>query len=794
MGAPTVSVIIPVYNVERYLAQCLDSVLGQTLQDIEVICVDDGSTDGSPAILERYARQDGRVRVLYQKNQYAGVARNRGLAAAQGDYVIFLDSDDFFAPEMLERTTQAAQERNADIVIFGGVRYDDRTQTVTKKGDFLHRDLLPAEPVFAPVDVSNTLFSLVTPAPWCRLYARRFLLATGLQFQALPNSNDVYFTLSSMALAERITAVDADFIYYRTNRVGSLQQDKHKDPLCFLSAQEALYQELVRRGVFALLQTSFRHSSLSTILYNLRSVQTDEARLQILEMLDREPYCQLPLQEVPGTDDGNHMVHRYSLQLSAARDWYRRNEKICALTEQGGGVQYDEAPETGDVSVSVIIPVYNSAPYLDETLETIANQTLNAIEIICINDGSTDESLEILERWAAKDKRFVIRSQPNSGQGYARNVGISCARGSYLYFMDSDDLLDLDTLEQLVAVMEEKKLDALYFDGTTFYDGEGLAEAFSSYQSSYTRSRAYDDVYDGATLLRRFCEEGKYAVSPCLQLLRTDFVRGNAISFLPGIIYEDNPFTFEILLNAKRTSHLQRAYFHRRIREGSTVTKPVTFFNVYSYYRCFHAMLKTYYAMESCLTPEGRSIALKRVSVILRNVQNDYAKLPIEYEDSELGLRESLFTFQTLVCNGGKRQIRALNAKLRKAYAEKSEINRKLQNAWAEKSELNRKLQKTYAEKSEINRKLQITYGEKFDRGVQIKELKQQQKELKKGEDKLKKQLAALKKENAALKKENKAQAKKMRALRRSASFRIGRVITWPVRKLRGLFAKLRKQ
>ncbi|MCD7945954.1 MAG: glycosyltransferase [Clostridiales bacterium] len=748
MATPVVSVIIPVYNVEQYLAQCLDSVLGQTLGSIEVICVDDGSTDSSPAILEQYARQDDRVRVLYQKNQHAGVARNRGLAAAQGDYIIFLDSDDFFDLEMLEKTTLAAREQNADIVLFGGVRYDDATQEVTKRGDFLHRKLLPEASVFSPADVPDTLFALATPAPWCRLYARRFLLKTGLQFQELPNSNDVYFTFSSMALAERITALDADLVYYRINRPASLQQDKHKDPLCFLFAFNAIYQELVRRDLFELLQTSYRHSALSTVLYNLKSVRSDKARLEILEALDAEPYCQLPLQEVPEVDDNNHMVHRYSLQLSAARDWYHRSEKIYNLTEQHRreAKERTSAQERNTVPVSVVIPVYNAAPYLDETLRSIANQTLEEIEIICINDGSTDESLEILERWAAKDIRFEILSQPNSGQGYARNVGVSHAKGKYLYFMDSDDILEQNALEQLVAVAEEKKLDALFFDGSTFYDNEELAESFSRYQSTYMRSCAYDDVYDGPTLLRKFCEEGKCAVSPCLQILRADFIRENNIRFLPGVIYEDNPFTFEVMLKAKRTSHLRYAYFSRRIREGSTVTKTVTFYNAYSYYRCFHAMMQTYFEAASGLTPENRNVALQQATNVLRSSQNNYAMLPPEYECSELGLRENLYAFQILVCNTVKERCRA--------------------------NTLNEKLKKSAAQRANLKQKFATARSERSTQRAQIRELKKQ---------------------ISALKKENKAQAKKMRAMRRSASFRIGKIITWPLRKLKSLLSKLRK-
>ena len=96
---PKVSVIIPVYNVEDYLRQCLDSVINQTLKDIEIICVDDGSTDKSLEILHEYEKKDSRITVLTQKNQYAGVARNVGMSVATGKYFVFLDSDDFFEPE-----------------------------------------------------------------------------------------------------------------------------------------------------------------------------------------------------------------------------------------------------------------------------------------------------------------------------------------------------------------------------------------------------------------------------------------------------------------------------------------------------------------------------------------------------------------------------------------------------------------------------------------------------------------------------------------------------------------------
>ena len=100
-----VSVILPIYNEEKYLAQCLDSICGQTLKEIEIICVDDGSTDNSPHILEDYAKKDSRIRLITQENQFAGAARNKGMACAVGKYLSFLDADDYYAPEKIGRAS-----------------------------------------------------------------------------------------------------------------------------------------------------------------------------------------------------------------------------------------------------------------------------------------------------------------------------------------------------------------------------------------------------------------------------------------------------------------------------------------------------------------------------------------------------------------------------------------------------------------------------------------------------------------------------------------------------------------
>ena len=123
MELPVVSVILPCYNASRHLRQCLDSILRQTLSSIEILCVDDGSTDDTLSILRDYQSTDPRIRVICQENAGAGAARNAGLALSSGTYLSFLDADDFFEPDMLEKAVAAAEEYRADYVVFRSDRY-----------------------------------------------------------------------------------------------------------------------------------------------------------------------------------------------------------------------------------------------------------------------------------------------------------------------------------------------------------------------------------------------------------------------------------------------------------------------------------------------------------------------------------------------------------------------------------------------------------------------------------------------------------------------------------------------
>lgn len=242
--------------------------------------------------------------------------------------------------------------------------------------------------------------------------------------------------------------------------------------------------------------------------------------------------------------------------------------------------------------VSVVIPIYNVEMYLKECLDSIINQTLQDIEIICINDGSSDKSLDILHEYEKCDKRIIIYSQENKGQSAARNLGLQYAIGEYSYFMDSDDILELDALRILYLTAVNNDVDILLFGADAFYEKDILEKKYANYKTYYTRNANYEGIHDGITLFIEMARNNDFKPSPCMQFIKTTFLKSNGINFYEGIIHEDNLFSFICLMEAKKVGYINNVFFHRRVREESTMTKKNTAANVIGYYICFTQMFK----------------------------------------------------------------------------------------------------------------------------------------------------------------------------------------------------------
>ena len=402
--------------------------------------------------------------------------------------------------------------------------------------------------------------------------------------------------------------------------------------------------------------------------------------------------------------------------------------------------------------IAVIIPVFNVEEYVAECLESTICQTLKEIEIICVNDGSTDGSLSILEQYAAKDNRIKIISQDNAGVSAARNTGIKYASAKYLYFLDSDDKISPDTLELAYDRMEQFGLDFLCFDGTAFSDGMEFSEEALKFTNYYQRSHSYNGEYSGQKLLTDMLANEEYRVNAALSMARYEFFVEHNLWFLPGILHEDNAYTFCALLEAKKAGYLNYICYQRRVRNNSIMTSPQSYARATGYFDCYLYMkerMKKVKVIQEAEVSVNEILyrvihnARKIFSALEENERSKYLEMGPEKRalfrllvvDDALNRDErNRIKFQLQKAYNEKSEINGklqgayqekseLNAKLQKTYEEKSELNAKLQKAYQEKSEMNEKLHQAYKEKSEINRKLQITYREKAERGIQIKEL-----------------------------------------------------------------------
>ena len=218
--------------------------------------------------------------------------------------------------------------------------------------------------------------------------------------------------------------------------------------------------------------------------------------------------------------------------------------------------------------ISVIIPVYNTEKYLKECLESIINQTLTDIEIICINDGSTDNSLDILNSYANSDKRIKVFSQKNQGQGTARNYGMKIATGDYIHFMDSDDILELNTFEDSYRICEEKNLDFIFFKLTNYDDEKEKYYNDEHYTMSKLHEKVGDTIFNYKDLDDLIFN---IAVMPCNKLYNHDFIKKFDIKFPENLIFEDNIFFWNVLLNAKRVLFHDKYLYTRRRHGSSTI-------------------------------------------------------------------------------------------------------------------------------------------------------------------------------------------------------------------------------
>ncbi len=294
---PLVSVVVPVYNCNCFFSRNIDSLLSQTFRSFEVIIVDDGSTDGTYELAQQYASEHDNIFAYQQQHSFAGAARNYGLSKAKGDYVLFLDGDDYFEPTLLEHSYKRALETDADVCVFGAKWLNNKTGEIKPMDHACRADLCPTSGTFNRCTNPRYIFCFTTPAPWTKLYKRSFIEKNNLLFQETRSANDLRFTFTSLAIADKIAVLDEKLVIYRRENDSSLQSTQGKDPLSFYKALIALRQELIERGVFADIHHAFVNASLDMCMYNLRTLKnTPDAQRRVFDFLKSEGFSALELE------------------------------------------------------------------------------------------------------------------------------------------------------------------------------------------------------------------------------------------------------------------------------------------------------------------------------------------------------------------------------------------------------------------------------------------------------------------------------------------------------------------
>ena len=285
---PNISIIIPVYNGEKYIRQCLDSVINQTYAEIEIICIDDGSTDNTPAILEEYAARDDRFVIVHQENKFAGVARNKGIDVAKGNYLYFLDADDYIDKSFCEVMIEAAESSHADITICRYMVYDVNSNELMDPPVFLADKYIDIPSVFRPIDLNEWIYYLSGSWAWDKLYRFEFVKSIKLRFQDGRVSNDGYFVDVSLVLADTIAFRNDKLITHRTNVYTSLENTRYDYWECGIQMLIAEHNELLKRGIYNNYKKAFVFHCAAYLTWQIRTMNNVSGFRRLYDKIKNE--------------------------------------------------------------------------------------------------------------------------------------------------------------------------------------------------------------------------------------------------------------------------------------------------------------------------------------------------------------------------------------------------------------------------------------------------------------------------------------------------------------------------
>lgn len=529
MRETQVSIIVPVYNVEPYLRQCLDSILGQTFTNFEVLLVNDGSPDSSGDICREYVEKDSRFHYFEKENGGLSDARNYGIERAQGEYLTFIDSDDFVNEKHLENLFLASRLTNADITIGGFSRFENGTFWLYQ--DYFSSDSLVSFTSAQAIQHLDSMFDvpfLNFSTAWGKLFKRE--LFSELRFPYGKYAEDQFIIWKLYLKARSIYTFNVDSYVYRINNTGmsSVFSLKHLDYIDALEERIKFTKDI--DGIDIGLSFNMYRYVLKRNLDQLEEHQFLDEASQIrrkLELAEREEY--------PFLFEGSY-------------------------SNMGGSEEL----------VSIIVPVYNVENYLRMCLDSIEHQTYSNIEVLLINDGSPDSSGEICQEYVARDSRFQYFEKENGGLSDARNYGIERSSGKYLTFIDSDDWVEPTYIDDMYQA-------ALKNDSEIVVSNYTLFDVKENHYLIHVWDDYYEENYEGKELINQLplLERRDFSFTTSWGILFSRSLFDN-IKFPKGKLTEDSRTNYKLFAKSSRSTYINKSLYMYRIGREESIINTVT--------------------------------------------------------------------------------------------------------------------------------------------------------------------------------------------------------------------------
>lgn len=562
-NAVAISVIIPMYNASAYIGECLDSLLAQTFKSFEVIVVDDCSTDNSIEIVERYFGQFAkRLRLTKTSSNSGGgsVPRNKGMFFSKGEYVFFLNAEDYILLNALETLYTVAKKSRADVV-YTGAYYDLREEKDVyvqrdSEGEKALKEGLEDKPALSGMELNKSLQQVLNEGSfwntWTKFVRRDFLIKNEIIFPEIKLGGDYLWTLHICACQKRLWRIPTP-LYFHRNIVAD-KETTLTEQTTYLSSAFVAWLESLK-------ELSSRIRMLRDNPAYCYEASRNYFKIGFLDRLT-QTQGQLNIHEI------YRALHRNNQEDPTLPFFFSVSSAITNTKE----VSWNS---TTHPLISVIIPLYNAEKYIGECLDSILKQTLRAFEVIIVDDCSTDNGCKIVESYIPKfeGRLKLYHMEENSGSGaMPRNKGLLLSCGEYVYNMDNDDMLTKTALEELYKLATEYNADIVYCERFFEVDSDGTNGKVQSLQKGDLVDKPTLEPYDLKERVNSIIDD-RYYVVPWLKLIRRNLLLEHDILFPALKISDDNIWHQGLLFYAKRILRVPNTVYIYRLTETSIMRK-----------------------------------------------------------------------------------------------------------------------------------------------------------------------------------------------------------------------------